>query len=61
MKTECADPAEHGHDNEHQNPDGNGKVLNVCRRRTTNVAVVSEASGAGKRLHQGCTKENERG
>jgi hypothetical protein len=50
MKTECANSTEHGHNNEHQNPDRDGKMLDVCRRRTTDVAVISEASGAGKRL-----------
>src|SRR5690349_21919605 len=60
MKTECADSTEHGHDNEHQNPDGDGKVLNVWRRRTANVAVISEAGGTGKRLRYRTTKQNER-
>jgi hypothetical protein len=59
MKTEGADSAEHGHDNEHQNPDCDGKVLDVWRGRTTNVAVISEASGAGERLRQRTTKQND--
>ena len=60
MKTECADSAQHGHDNEHQNPDGDGKVLDVCRRRTTDVAVIPEASGAGECLRQRTAKQDAR-
>ena len=59
MKTEGADSAEHGHDNEHQNPDCDGKVLDVCRGRTTDVAVISKASGTGERLRQRTTKQND--
>ncbi len=50
MKTESANSAEDGHDNEHQGPDRDGEVLDVGRGRTTDVAIISEAGRAGETL-----------
>ena len=56
MKAEGADSTEHGHDDEHHGPDGDGEVLHIRRRGTANVAIISEAGRAREGLRHGYAK-----
>ena len=60
MKAESADSAEDRHDNEHQGPDRDGKVLDVGRGRAADVAIISETGRAGETLRYRRAKQNGR-